>query len=118
MVSRRRIRLRDPRPYRVWPREEWPAGPKPLSLAIRSSFPTGTISLGDDAALLRLAGIVQAPDIKSELHTDPPPAPASSPSGLAASTSKPTITCSSSGASFVYDALYAWCARQVAAVTA
>jgi hypothetical protein len=70
--------------------------------------------LGDDAALARLARIVHAADIDSELHTDPagPGLLAIGLGGLDVEVDDHRLL---ERATFVYDALYAWCARQVAA---
>jgi hypothetical protein len=69
--------------------------------------------LGDDAALVRLARIVHAADIDSELHTDPagPGLLAIGVGGLDVAADDHRLL---ERASFVYDALYAWCARQIA----
>ena len=55
--------------------------------------------LGADLALVRLAQIVHAADIDTELHTDPL-APGLLAIGLGASTSSPTTTPSSTGQPF------------------
>jgi hypothetical protein len=70
--------------------------------------------LGDDAALARLAQIVHAADIESDLHTDPagPGLLAIGVGGLDAEADDYRLL---ARAQFVYDALYAWCAREVAA---
>jgi hypothetical protein len=70
--------------------------------------------LDDDAALLRLARIVHAADIESEIHTDPfaPALLAVALGGLAVEADDRRLL---ERATFVYDALYAWCAQQVAA---
>ena len=69
--------------------------------------------LGDDPALVRLARIVHAADIESELHTDPagPGLLAIGLGGLDVEGDDHRLL---ERAEFVYDALYAWCARQVA----
>jgi hypothetical protein len=68
--------------------------------------------LDHDAALIRLARIVHAADIDSELHTDPagPGLLAIGLGGLDVETDDHRLL---ERASFVYDALYAWCARIV-----
>jgi hypothetical protein len=73
--------------------------------------------LGDDAALVRLARIVHAADIATDLDTDP-----SGPGLLAIGLGGLDVEADDQvllqRASFVYDALYAWCCRQVEAVSA
>jgi len=68
--------------------------------------------LGDDPALVRLARIVHAADIESELHTDPagPGLLAIGIGGLDVEADDHRLL---ERAEFVYDALYAWCAQQV-----
>ena len=70
--------------------------------------------LGDDPALARLAGIVHAADIDAELHTDPlgPGLLAIGLGGLDVEADDHRLL---ERASFVYDALYAWCRQQVTA---
>jgi len=70
--------------------------------------------LDGDPALVRLARIVHAADIDSEIHTDPfgPTLLALAFGGLDVETDDHRLL---ERASFVYDALYAWCAQQVAA---
>ena len=70
--------------------------------------------LGDDPALVRLARIVHAADIDSEVGTDPfaPALLALAFGGLDVEADDHRLL---ERASFVYDALYAWCAQQVAA---
>jgi hypothetical protein len=72
--------------------------------------------LGGDRALARLAKIVHAADIEAELGTDD-----SAPGLLAIGVGGLDVEADDhrllERASFVYDALYAWCARQVAAAT-
>jgi len=65
-------------------------------------------------ALNRLAQIVHAADISADLHTDPLAAGllAIGTGGLDVETDDQVLL---ARAMFVYDALYAWCARQVAA---
>jgi hypothetical protein len=70
--------------------------------------------LGDDAALVRLARIVHAADISSEIDTDPF-APALLALAMGGLDVEPDDQRLLERASFVYDALYAWCVRQVAA---
>jgi hypothetical protein len=66
--------------------------------------------LGGDPALVRLARIVHAADIDTELHTDPagPGLLAIGLGGLDVEADDHRLL---ERASFVYDALYAWCAR-------
>ena len=68
--------------------------------------------LGADAALARLAKIVHAADIASELDTDPagPGLLAIGLGGLDVEADDHRLL---ERATFVYDALYAWCATQV-----
>jgi hypothetical protein len=68
--------------------------------------------LRDDPALVRLARIVHAADIESELHTDPagPGLLAIGIGGLDVEADDHRLL---ERAEFVYDALYAWCAQQV-----
>ena len=68
--------------------------------------------LDDDPALVRLARIVHAADIESELDTDPagPGLLAIGIGGLDAEADDYRLL---ERASFVYDALYAWCVREV-----
>jgi hypothetical protein len=67
--------------------------------------------LGADRALVRLAQIVHAADIDTELHTDPlgPGLLAIGLGGLDVESDDHTLL---DRATFVYDALYAWCERQ------
>lgn len=67
--------------------------------------------LGHNPALTRLAAIVHAADIDSELETDPlgPGLQAIGIGGLDVEADDQTLL---DRASFVYDALYAWCQRQ------
>ncbi len=71
-------------------------------------------NLGRDPALVRLAAIVHAADINEELHTDPlgPGLLAIGLGGLDVEDDDHRLL---ERASFVYDALYAWSARQVEA---
>ena len=71
-------------------------------------------NLDEDAALTRLARIVHAADIESDLNTDPagPGLLALGLGGLDVEADDHQLL---ERASFVYDALYAWCARQVQA---
>lgn len=73
--------------------------------------------LGADPALARLARIVRAADIETELHTDPagPGLLAIGLGGLDVEADDHRLL---ERASFVYDALYAWCARHVEAAPA
>lgn len=68
--------------------------------------------LADDPALARLAKIVHAADIESELHTDPagPGLLAIGLGGLDVEADDHRLL---ERASFVYDALYAYCRREV-----
>jgi hypothetical protein len=70
--------------------------------------------LGDDPVLLRLARIVHAADIDSEINTDPfaPALLALAFGGLAVEADDHRLL---ERALFIYDALYAWCSQQVAA---
>jgi len=71
---------------------------------------------GDPAALARLAKIVHAADIAADLHTDPlgPGLLAIGLGGLDVEADDQVLL---ERGMFVYDALYAWCARQVQATT-
>ena len=73
--------------------------------------------LDADSALARLAKIVHAADIESELDTDPAGAGllAIGLGGLDVETDDHRLL---ERASFVYDALYAWCQQQTTASTA
>ena len=73
--------------------------------------------LDGDPALMRLARIVHAADIDTELGTDPA-GPGLLAIGLGGLDVEPDDHRLLERASFVYDALYAWCARQVVATTA
>jgi len=64
--------------------------------------------LDGDRALTRLARIVHAADIDSELHTDPA-GPGLLAIGLGGLDVEPDDDRLLDKASFVYDALYAWC---------
>ena len=70
--------------------------------------------LGDDPALVRLARVVHAADIESEIDTDPfaPALLALALGGLDVEADDHRLL---ERASFVYDALYAWCQQQVTA---
>ena len=70
--------------------------------------------LAGDPALMRLARIVHAADIESEVDTDPfaPALLALAFGGLDVEGDDHRLL---ERASFVYDALYAWCAKQVEA---
>jgi hypothetical protein len=67
--------------------------------------------LGDDPALARLAKIVHAADVSSDLLTDPlgPGLLAIGVGGLDVETDDRALL---ERGMFVYDALYAWCAQQ------
>jgi hypothetical protein len=69
--------------------------------------------LGSDPALVRLARIVHAADVDSDIDTDPagPGLLAIGVGGLDVESDDHRLL---DRATFVYDALYAWCARQVA----
>ena len=67
--------------------------------------------LGGDAALVRLAQIVHAADINTELHTDPL-APGLLALGLGGLDVEADDHVLLQRATFVYDALYAWCQQQ------
>ncbi len=71
-------------------------------------------ALAGDPALVRLARIVHAADIESEIGTDPfaPALLALAFGGLDVEADDDRLL---ERASFVYDALYAWCQQQVAA---
>jgi len=73
--------------------------------------------LDGDRALLRLAQIVHAADIDSEVHTDPfaPALLALAFGGLDVERDDHRLL---ERASFVYDALYAWCVKQTRTVSA
>jgi hypothetical protein len=70
--------------------------------------------LGGDPALARLAGIVHAADIKEDLDSDPlgPGLEAIGIGGLDVEADDDRLF---ERGSFVYDALYAWCRRNVGA---
>lgn len=70
--------------------------------------------LAGDAALVRLAAIVHAADIEADLHTDlqGPGLLAIGVGGLDVESDDHVLL---DRASFVYDALYAWCQQQVTA---
>jgi hypothetical protein len=70
--------------------------------------------LADDPALVRLAAIVHAADIDSDLHTDPA-GPGLLAIGLGGLDVEADDRVLLERASFVYDALYAWCQQQVTA---
>jgi hypothetical protein len=69
--------------------------------------------LDDNPALTRLAAIVHAADIDADLNTDPlgPGLLAIGVGGLDVESDDQTLL---ERGMFVYDALYAWCTRQVA----
>jgi len=69
--------------------------------------------LNSDPALVRLASIVHAADIETEIDTDPA-GPGLLAIGIGGLDVEPDDHRLLSRATFVYDALYAWCARQVA----
>jgi len=73
--------------------------------------------LGVDPALARLAAIVHAADIAADVSTDPlgPGLQTIGLGGLDAETDDQQLLASGM---YVYDALYAWCAQQVAATAA
>lgn len=74
-------------------------------------------NLGADAALMRLAKIVHAADIETELDTDPA-GPGLLAIGLGGLDVEPDDLRLLERAAFVYDALYAWCAQQTAKASA
>lgn len=84
----------------------------------RCSFETliAAYHLDGDPALARLAKIVHAADIASEIDTDPlgPGLLAIGLGGLEVEADDHALL---ARAEFVYDALYAWCRRQVSADT-
>jgi hypothetical protein len=69
--------------------------------------------LEHDPALVRLARIVHAADISADLNTDPL-GPGLLAIGVGGLDTEPDDQRLLSKGSFVYDALYAWCAREVA----
>jgi hypothetical protein len=69
--------------------------------------------LGDDAALARMAQIVHAADIESDLHMYPV-GPGLLAIGVGGLDAEPDDHRLLERAQFVYDALYAWCVRDVA----
>ena len=69
--------------------------------------------LDNDPALARLAAIVHAADIAADLHTDPL-APGLLAIGLGGLDVEADDQILFTRGRFVYDALYAWCAQQVA----
>ena len=70
--------------------------------------------LAGDAGLVRLARIVHAADIEADLHTDAAGAGLLA-IGLGGLDVEPDDHRLLERATFVYDALYAWCRREVAA---
>jgi hypothetical protein len=70
--------------------------------------------LDGDPALMRLARVVHAADIEAEVDTDPF-APALLALAFGGLDVEPDDHQLLERASFVYDALYAWCSQQVAA---
>ncbi|HEX6990030.1 MAG TPA: chromate resistance protein ChrB domain-containing protein [Bacillota bacterium] len=71
-------------------------------------------NLGGDPALARLARIVHAADIADDLGTDPA-APGLLAIGIGGLDAEPDDYRLLDKGRFVYDALYAWCQRQVPA---
>ena len=67
--------------------------------------------LDDDPALLRLAAIVHAADIADDVHRDPI-GPGLSAIGLGGLDVEADDQLLLERATFVYDALYAWCVGQ------
>jgi hypothetical protein len=72
----------------------------------------GAHDLGADPALARLAKIVHAADVAADLDTDPL-APGLLAIGIGGLDVEPDDQLLLEHGMFVYDALYAWCARQV-----
>jgi hypothetical protein len=70
--------------------------------------------LGDNPALARLAKIVHAADIADDLGTDPA-GPGLLAIGIGGLDAEPDDYRLLAKGQFVYDALYAWCQRQVSA---
>ena len=71
-----------------------------------------TFEVAGDPALMRLARIVHAADIDGELETDPG-GPGLLAIGIGGLDVEPDDQRLLDRASFVYDALYAWCGRQL-----
>jgi hypothetical protein len=82
------------------------------SLNARFEVLIDQFGLDRDPALVRLAAIVHAADIDNELHTDPvgPGLLAIGLGGLDVEADDHRLL---DRASFVYDALYAWCTQQL-----
>ena len=74
--------------------------------------PISAHDLGADPALARLAKIVHAADVAADLDTDPL-APGLLAIGIGGLDVEPDDQLLLEHGMFVYDALYAWCARQV-----
>jgi hypothetical protein len=68
-------------------------------------------NLGGDRALVRLAAIVHAADVESDLDTDPL-GPGLLAIGVGGLDAEPDDQRLLEKGSFVYDALYAWCQRR------
>ena len=121
-----RPRRRDPlRPHRRGPRRSKPSRARTASTRPAREYDhrgnkcTFEVLIDDyhldaDPALVRLARIVHAADIETEIDTDPfaPALLALAFGGLDVEADDHRLL---ERASFVYDALYAWCARQVEA---
>jgi len=73
--------------------------------------------LGNDPVLVRLARIVHAADIDADLHTDPA-GPGLLAIGLGGLDVEADDRVLLERATFVYDALYAWCAQQITQASA
>jgi hypothetical protein len=69
-------------------------------------------NLSNDPALARLASIVHAADIAADINTDPA-GPGLAAIGLGGLDAEPDDHRLLDKGRFVYDALYAWCQRQV-----
>jgi len=77
----------------------------------------GAYDLGGDPALTRLARIVHAADVAADLDTDPLGAGLLA-IGIGGLDVEPDDHVLLEHGTFVYDALYAWCARQIEAAPA
>lgn len=90
--------------------------PSPDGVGEWCTFQTliGAYNLGEDPALARLARIVHAADVAADLDTDPL-GPGLLAIGIGGLDVEPDDHVLLEHGSFVYDALYAWCAREVEA---